>query len=216
MKPRSLFLSPVARLGAGARAGFEQAVYSLTRVNAHFQDVTLEIERLGAFLTAHDVAVRSAIDVGCGDGAITVRLRDVLGLDAIAGVELNARLSRHARSRGVEVFEEDMEIMPIAKTYDIVISYGSLHHSPAPRLFVERLRRLANRYVLIVDNTVRATPFHRLTGSAWFPLELSPYPIRSVRDIQACIRDDLSLVATQTFRHANIWHDRSFILAAVV
>lgn len=218
MKPRASVLSPMVRLGAAAgaaaRAGLEQAVYSITRVNAHFQDVTLELERLQAFLAAHGVSARSAIDVGCGDGAITVRLRDVLGLPGIAGVERNARLARQARARGVDVFEVDMDVMPIARSYDVVISYGSLHHSPAPHQFVQRLRALADRYVLIVDNTVRTTPFHRITGSAWFPLELSPYPIRSAAEIEECLRNGLDLVATQTFRHANLFHDRSFFLAA--
>ncbi len=216
MKPKSLVLSPVARLGAAARAGFEQAVYSLTRVNAHFQDVAKELERLRAFLDAHDVAAASALDVGCGDGAITARLRDAVGLEAITGVELNARLSRRARARGIEVIEADMDTMPLTKTYDLVISYGSLHHSPAPCLFVQRLRALADRYVLIVDNTVRATSFHRVTSSAWFPLELSPYPIRSVAEIEEWLRDGFELIATETFRNANIWHDRSFFLAAPV
>jgi trans-aconitate methyltransferase len=200
-------------IGLPVRMRFEQAVYSLTHANAHFQDVHLEIERLAVFLSKHGVAVRSAIDVGCGNGVISDRLRDVLGLPEIAGVELNPALAKEARSRGVSVEEADIHVMPIARTYDMVISYGALHHSPNPRRLIRRLRALSNRYVLIVDNSVRHTLWHAITGSAWFPLELSPYRILTVDDVLDSVAESLEIVGTATFRHANVWHDRSFVLA---
>jgi len=211
--PRRLADALEHAVGTAARGRFEQAIYSLTHLNHHFQNVAVELERLGVFLAANGVAVRTALDVGCGDGAISVRLQRMLGLPEIAGVELNRKLAGEARSRGVSVIEADMDAMPVSGTYDLVISYGSLHHSPDTSRFVRRLRALTSRYVLIVDNTVRATPLHRVTGSAWFPLELSPYPIRSAGEIEASVRDVLDLVGAVTFRHANIWHDRSFFLA---
>jgi len=201
-------------VGLAARRGFEQSMYSLTHINVHFQNVALELTRLGQFLRANGVAVRSAVDVGCGDGAITVRLRDLLGLPSIAGVERNRSLADLARERGVSVIEADMERMCAPVRYDLVICYGSLHHSASMERFVRTLAALTCRYVLIIDNTVRNTGLHRFTGSAWFPLELSPYRIRTRDEIAGALQRGLALVAVETFRNANIWHDRSFFLAS--
>ena len=202
-------------VGLAVRMRFEQGMYSLTHLNAHFQDVPLELTRLGRFLRANGVSVQSAVDVGCGDGAITARLRDLLGLAAIAGVERNKRLADIARRRGVRVVEADMERMRSAVDYDLVVSYGSLHHSANIEHCVRTLAGLSRGYVLVVDNTVRNTPLHRVTGSAWFPFELSPYRIRTREEIADVMRNGLRLVAIDTFRNANIWHDRSFFLARV-
>jgi 2-polyprenyl-3-methyl-5-hydroxy-6-metoxy-1,4-benzoquinol methylase len=90
-------------VGTAARGRFEQAIYSLAHLNLHFQSVAVELERLGAFLAAHGVAAQSALDVGCGDGAISVRLQRMLGLPEIAGVELTRKRAGEARSRGVSV-----------------------------------------------------------------------------------------------------------------
>jgi hypothetical protein len=109
-----------------------------------------------------------------------------------------------------------MTLLSLQRRFDLVVSYGSLHHVEDAAGFIRGLAALSRRYVLIVDNTVRGTAWHRLTGSRYFPLESSSHPIRSVEDIVAGLRDaNCTIVGVRTSRNANIWHDRSFILAEV-
>lgn len=207
--------TPTWNIGLAWRRTFEHGVYSLTHVNVHFQDVGRELDRLGRFLDANGVSVPSAVDVGCGNGAVTARLQCLLGLPAIAGVERNARLACLARAKGIRVIEGDMERLHGGARAALALCYGSLHHSSDIGQSIRTLAALSNDYVLIVDNTVRDTWFHRVTGSAWFPFELSPYRIRTCDEIAAAIGRELHLVAVETFRNANLWHDRTFFLARV-
>ena len=202
-------------IGLAWRRQFERGVYSLTHLNVHFQDVAREFRRLGQFLEANGVSVPSAVDVGCGNGVITTRLRDLLGLQVISGIERNARLAALAREKGIKVVEGDMERLRGGLRRDLAICYGSLHHSADIGQSIRTLAALSSDYVLIVDNSVRDTWFHRITGSALFPFELSPYRIRTRDEIAAAIRQELNLVAVETFPNANVWHDRTFFLARV-
>ena len=195
---------------------FDQIFYSLTRWNFHFQDVGAELGRLKLFLEDHGVRPREIVDVGCGDGAITTSVGSLVGTRELWGVDLNRRLLARAARRGVTAVCQDMTALSLERRFDLVLSYGSLHHVEDAAGFVRGLAGLSRGFVLIVDNTVRRTVWHRLTGSRYFPLESSSYPIRTVGDIVAGLkRAGCSIVAVQTRRHANIWHDRSFVLAEV-
>jgi hypothetical protein len=67
-----------------------------------------------------------------------------------------------------------------------------------------------------VDNTVRRNLWHSLTGSRWFPFESSSYKIRTVQEIITALRKAHCVIVDRfTTLNANLWHDRSFILAAV-
>ncbi|MFB3855323.1 MAG: trans-aconitate 2-methyltransferase [Vicinamibacterales bacterium] len=134
-------------------------------------------------------------------------------MQRISGVDLNHELAERSRGRGVEVIETDMETLLTPSKYDLVVSYGSLHHAADTRQFVRTLGRLSNEYVLIVDNTVRRNIFHKVTGSRHFPLELSPYRIRSREEIVSAFDGEFDVVSSVTFRNANLFHDRSFVLA---
>jgi SAM-dependent methyltransferase len=195
---------------------FDQIFYSLTRWNCHFQDVGAELGRLKAFLDASGVRPRDLVDVGCGDGAITAAVGALLGFPETWGLDLNRQLLARAARRGVRAVCQDMTLLSLERRFDLVVSYGSLHHVENAAGFIRGLAALSRRYVLIVDNTVRRTVWHRLTGSRYFPLESSSHPIRSVEDIVAGLKDArCTIVGVRTSRNANIWHDRSFILAEI-
>jgi SAM-dependent methyltransferase len=195
---------------------FDQIFYSLTRWNFHFQDVRAELAGLRVFLDAHGVRAGDMVDVGCGDGAITAAVGALLGPAETWGVDLNRRLLDKAGRRGVRTVCRDMAALSLERRFDLVISYGSLHHVEDTGRFIRGLARLSRRHVLIVDNTVRRTLWHRVTGCRCFPLESSAYPIRSVEEIVAGLEGaNCDVVGVRTNRHANIWHDRSFVLAAI-
>lgn len=195
---------------------FDQIFYSLTRRNFHFHSVHAELGRLKQFLAEHGVRARALVDVGCGDGAITTAVGALLESPELWGVDLNRALLTRAAARGVRTMCEDMTRLSVRRRFELVVCYGCLHHvEDAPR-FIRGLARLSADHVLIVDNTVRRNAWHRVTGSRYFPLESSSFPIRSVDEIVAGLEAaGCRVVGVHTNRHANLWHDRSFILAAV-
>lgn len=195
---------------------FDQVFYSLTRHNFHFHNVRAELAALDAFLQERGVRARALVDVGCGDGAITSAVGALLDSRELWGVDLNRALLGHAERRGVRTVCQDMTRMNLSRRFDLVVCYGCLHHIEDTRRFVRGLARLSAGYILIVDNTVRPNAWHRLTGSRYFPLESSSFPIRSVDEIVASLQAaNCEIVGVRTNRNANFWHDRSFILAAV-
>jgi ubiquinone/menaquinone biosynthesis C-methylase UbiE len=195
---------------------FEQVFYSLTRRNCHFQNVRAELQRLAAFLRDNDVHAADIVDVGCGDGAITIALGALLDARDTWGIDLNSTLLARAARMGVNTVCQDMTCLDLERTFELVVSYGSLHHVQDTNAFVRGLARLSSKYVLIVDNTVRPTYWHRLTGSRYFPLESSSYPIRTVQEIMVGLTfANCLIIDVLTTRNANLWHDRSFVLAAI-
>jgi SAM-dependent methyltransferase len=195
---------------------FDQVFDSLTRWSFHFQDVRAELARLKLFLDSHGIRARDIVDVGCGDGAITAAVGALLGPAELWGVDLNRQLLTRAERRGVRTICQDMAALSLGRRFDLVVSYGSLHHVEDTGRFIRGLARLSGGHVLVVDNTIRRTVWHRVTGSRHFPLESSAYPIRSVVEIVTGLEGaNCEVVGVRTSPNANIWHDRSFVLAAV-
>jgi SAM-dependent methyltransferase len=93
---------------------------------------------------------RRVLEIGCGLGTDTVNF--ARGGARVTSVELSDESASLARQR-VEIFglsdrvtihvgdAEDLpQILP-AQTFDLVYSFGVIHHSPHPRRIVEHLRR---------------------------------------------------------------------------
>ena len=191
----------------------EQYFYSFASGSVHVQDLEKELRDLRSFLAGHGVAAHTAVDVGCGDGHVTAKLRDLLQLDSIHGFEINPRLVDKARRRGLQIVLADVLSMTVNGNFDVAVTYGAMHHFRDAEPFIAALRRLSRRYVLVVDSTVRTTLLHRFTGAPWFPFEASPYRIRTVDEIVAAMEaSGLRILGRHTNENANIWHDRSFIL----
>jgi len=191
----------------------EQYFYSFTSGSVHIQDLEKELRDLGSFLTRNGVVAKSAVDVGCGDGAVTAKVRKVLELDQIHGVEINPRLVGAARGRGLQVVLANILSLEVSGNFDVALSYGALHHFPDATKLISALKRLSRRYVLIVDSTVREILLHRFTGSPRFPFEASPYRIRTAQEIASAMEAaGCRVLGMYTNENANIWHDRSFIL----
>lgn len=195
---------------------FDYNFYSLININFHFQSIRHEMKTLKEFVTKNNIAPQAILDVGCGDGWITEKLQKLFGVSEIAGLDINQRLLIRAEKKGIRCIKADMERVVPDTQYDLVITYGVLHHAEDTTRFVKNLKRLSSRYILIVDNTVRDSWWHKLTGAEKFIFESSPFHIRSVPEItQAITAAGCELVDVHTNRNANIWHDRSFVLAQV-
>lgn len=194
----------------------EQLSYSILSFNFHYQNIRKELSLLNEFMRKNQAKIKSAIDVGCGDGFVTEKIRDILGLDTIYGLDLNKVLLRQAAKRGVKTILSDMESVDLMEKFDLVVCYGSLHHAKKIDNFVTSLKKMSSKYILIVDNTVRKNIYHKITGSKYFPLESSPYCIHGAEEIRNALElNGCHIIDVRTNKNANIWHDRSFILASV-
>ncbi len=65
------------------------------------------------------------LDVGCGDGLLTARIRD-LGAE-VTGIDASASLVTVARSRGLQVIHADAAAMDFDREFDAVFSNAALH-----------------------------------------------------------------------------------------
>jgi SAM-dependent methyltransferase len=79
------------------------------------------------------------LDLGCGDGAVTARLRD-LGAHVI-GCDISDSLLAAARARGLDVRRADGHELPFDAEFDAVFSNAALHWMTEPEKVVAGIRR---------------------------------------------------------------------------
>lgn len=79
------------------------------------------------------------LDLGCGDGAITARLRDA-GVDVV-GCDVSDSLLAAAKARGLDVRHADGHALPFAAEFDAVFSNAALHWMTKPEKVVAGVRR---------------------------------------------------------------------------
>lgn len=79
------------------------------------------------------------LDLGCGDGALTVRLRDA-GCDVV-GVDASAAQVAAARSRGLTAHRRDGEALKFDAEFDAVFSNAALHWMKNPGAVLDGVAR---------------------------------------------------------------------------
>lgn len=79
------------------------------------------------------------LDLGCGDGAVTVKLRDS-GAEVV-GVDMSASLLAAARARGLDVREADGHALPFNAEFDAVFSNAALHWMTQPEKVIDGVKR---------------------------------------------------------------------------
>jgi SAM-dependent methyltransferase len=98
------------------------------------------------------------LDLGCGDGALTVRLAERVGAGRMLGVERDAGRVALARARGVEVVVADLaETLPVADaTVDVVVANQVIEHVPATDRLLAEVRRVLrpDGYALVSTNNL--------------------------------------------------------------
>jgi len=79
------------------------------------------------------------LDLGCGDGALTEKLRD-LGCDVV-GVDASAAQVAGARARGLDCRVASGEALPFTGEFDAVFSNAALHWMRPPDDVIASVRR---------------------------------------------------------------------------
>jgi SAM-dependent methyltransferase len=129
---------------------------------------------------------QSALDIGCGQGALTRRLRqlvsDVTGMDRDERSIALARASANAQFPDIRYVQADFLAESIeAGSVDLVTAVASLHHMDAPcRSSLERPRKLPpGRYSLPISGHLAASddlPADAPAGRARAPRRALPPP----------------------------------------
>ena len=143
-------MEDAAQARAYAAADFEQAHSEIMRCFARWLP-----EIGGAF---------DAVDLGCGDADIAVRLAQMHRRARIAAVDGSCAMLRHARKRlAREGLEERVRLVeavlphtPLPEGgHDVIVSNSLLHHLHEPRVLWSTVRRLAkpSARVFIADLT---------------------------------------------------------------
>ena len=97
---------------------------------------------------------RQLDDLGCGDGKITLLLREIFLPTRLRGFDVNPNLVKRARDRGIDADVRDLESdMP---TGELGVMWGVLHHLEDKQ---GCLRRLKENYSLIfIREPVKISP----------------------------------------------------------
>jgi len=72
-----------------------------------------------------DIRGWRVLDLGCGDGRLTARLRDQGA--SVVGVDASADMVRSARDRGIEAFRVDGHDLDFDSEFDAVFSNAAIH-----------------------------------------------------------------------------------------
>ena len=122
-----------------------------------------------------NLAGRSVIDVGCGDGAYTRELAGRAKPREIVGIDPAARAIALASERNPDIRFEVGDQHWLEETdlrFDIAIARGVLHHADDPGRVVRSMCRVANQVLLIEPNGLnpvlkvieRVSSYHREHG----------------------------------------------------
>lgn len=92
--------------------------------------------------------IKTCLDVGCGDGFCQPMAAE-LGL-VWSGVTIGPEFL-DCKSRGLDVYNNDMTFLPFHNnSYDLVMAFHTLEHSPFPLLTLMEFHRVAKTYLCIV------------------------------------------------------------------
>lgn len=114
-----------------------------------------EVRRLDHILIADMVGAASRVlDVGCGDGALLVLLRDLKGVDA-RGIELSQAGVNHCVARGLSVIQgdadSDLTDYP-DDVFDFVILSKTLQATRRPKAVLEQMLRVGKKVIVSIPN----------------------------------------------------------------
>ena len=74
---------------------------------------------LAPYLSKHKV--RRMLDCGCGAGELTITIKNILDIEEVYGVDIDAKAMEMARTRGVKGFVVDLNYMKLPFDNDFLI-----------------------------------------------------------------------------------------------
>ncbi|MFH1855868.1 MAG: class I SAM-dependent methyltransferase [Candidatus Omnitrophota bacterium] len=96
--------------------------------------------------------IGSILDVGCGDGAFLLHLKD-LGW-RVQGLEINSYAAKRAEEKGVKVYNQDLLDADFeGETFDVVRLWSVLEHLHDPSATIEKVGRILKKGGFLIIQT---------------------------------------------------------------
>jgi trans-aconitate methyltransferase len=96
------------------------------------------MEYISKYLPQELQGCDTMLDLGCGDGVNTLRIKDILKIKEVIGYDKNKNLIARARRRGIEAYQLDIEEVPdefwhkYKEKRVCCTLWGVLHHLASP------------------------------------------------------------------------------------
>lgn len=121
------------------------------------------------------LSAKKLLDIGCGDGSLSLLVQQVSGAKEVFGVEMSALAARQAKSRGIAASRMDIEKSPLPykdRSFDLVLCGDLLEHIFNPSDVINEIRRvLKPKGYLVLTAPNLASWYNRLI----FPLGFQPF-----------------------------------------
>lgn len=122
----------------------EKIIYAFG-INGSFYNVENELIALQSNLP-NNFRNRDVVDIGCGDGKISLKLIPILQPKSFKGVDASRSLVKTAQINGVSAITLDVEKQTLSG--DLGILWGVLHHFENPAQTLKKLCKEFNSFVI--------------------------------------------------------------------
>jgi len=116
------------------------------------------------------------LDLGCGDGAFSMKVAQKINCNDVSGIEVNKEKSKNAESLGIKVFISDLSrTFPFEESYfDIVCSHFVIEHIFDVDNFVKEMGRVLKPGGCAIVGTENLASTHNFLALV---LGLQPFPM---------------------------------------
>lgn len=123
---------------------FEQSLYHTTGTNISFYNYHLQLNYLAKHLSK-SYYNHHVVDIGCGDGHISVHLQKLLKPKSFKGIDLSANLVKKCQNRGIDASVFDIEKQDF--NGDLGVLWGVVHHFSTP---VSTLQNINSKFKSLI------------------------------------------------------------------
>jgi len=167
----------------------EKIIYAFG-INGSFYNVTSELNSLQSSLP-NDFQNRDVVDIGCGDGKISLKLIPILHPKSFKGIDASKSLIKTAQNNGVSATTLDAEKQTLSG--DLGIMWGVLHHFENPAQTLKKLCKEFNLFIIreSIDDKRIFELGHKLSRNKLMNIikeaQLEPVKVVEIKDNKSVI-----------------------------
>ena len=174
--------------GAADDSALDARSFYRSRYARNQEGMSLRLRQV--YLLARRYPSECILDIGCGDGAFALRLREACSAERACGVDISAAAAELARGRGIEATAIDVgsEALPYPDaTFDLVFAGEIIEHLFDTDHFLREVRRILRPTgVFILTTPNLASWYNRIALTLgfqpfWTEVSLSKNPGKLIR-----------------------------------